>query len=321
MKEITLAGGCFWGVEKFLSLIPGVVETNVGYANGRTENPTYEEVCHRNTGHAEAVQVRYDPTLLSLSFLLEQFFKVIDPTAVNRQGNDVGTQYRTGIYYADEEDRPVVENALKALQNDTIGPVAVECLPLFNYHPAEEYHQNYLEKNPSGYCHIYPSDFHRAEVAIDTETRYRPMSVEQQRIALSEMEYAVTQENATEPPFENEYHDLFAPGIYVDRTTSEPMFLSSDKFDAGCGWPSFTRPIDQDTVMEREDRSHGLVRTEVRSRRGDIHLGHVFRDGPEEKGGLRYCMNSAALRFIPLEEMEERGYGHLIPLLMDGMLL
>lgn len=308
MAEIYLAGGCFWGLEKYLQSIRGVQSTEVGYANGRTHNPTYEQVCHDHTGHAETVKVVYDPARIPLEFLLSLFFEAIDPTAVNRQGNDVGEQYRTGIYYTDSTDIPNIERALKRLQKKIGKPVAIELRLLENFTKAEEYHQKYLDKNPGGYCHIHPGMFARAATAVVPPAYDKR---ERLRESLTPVQYDVTQNAATEPPFRNEYWSHHQKGIYVDVTTGEPLFLSTDKFDSGCGWPSFSKPIDPYVVNQKTDHTHGMVRTEVRSRSGNAHLGHVFDDGPEELGGLRYCINSASLRFIPAEEMEREGYGYL----------
>ncbi len=314
LREIYLAGGCFWGVDAYLSRIRGVADVVVGYANGRTHRPTYEDVLYRNTGHAETARVRYDPQRLPLGSLLEHFFDIIDPTAGNRQGNDVGTQYRTGIYYTDPRDLPVIEEVVERVRTDIGEPVVTEVKPLENFHPAEEYHQKYLEKNPGGYCHVDLSTLQR-------EPELRPGPVDPSRYtkpddgtlrsALTRLQYAVTQEGATEPPHGNEFFDHDEAGLYVDVVTGEPLFSSQDKYSCSCGWPSFLRPIDPDVVTYHDDRSHGMHRTEVRSRVGDSHLGHVFEDGPVEKGGLRYCINSAALRFIPLDRMAEEGYGFL----------
>ena len=311
MAEIYLAGGCFWGAEKYLASIRGVLETQVGYANGATECPSYEDVCRRGTGHAETVRVVYDPAVLPLSFLLSLFYEAIDPTSVNRQGNDRGVQYRTGIYYTDGNDRPLIDVSVAALSEKLDRPVAIEVGPLMNFYPAEEYHQKYLDKNPGGYCHIGPGKFERAASAVVDPSSYRPPDKAALRAVLSPQQYAVTQDSATEPPFHNEFWDHDKSGIYVDITTGEPLFSSSDKFESGCGWPSFTKPLDPDVVREKRDQSHGMVRTEVRSRAGDAHLGHVFTDGPRDRGGLRFCINSAALRFIPREEMDREGYGYL----------
>lgn len=319
MKTIYLAGGCFWGVEKYFSLIPGVIGTEAGYANGNTEKPTYEQVCRENTGHAEAVKVDYIPEVISLPFLLDQYYKVIDPSSLNRQGNDVGIQYRTGIYYTDPADKAIIEASLAALQKKIGKPIAIEVAPLKQFFPAEEYHQDYLDKNPGGYCHIPKVKFEEAREAIDTSSSetYRKKSLEELKKMLTKEQFDVTQNNATEKPFQNAYYDNEEPGIYVDITTGEPLFLSTEKFDAGCGWPSFAKPIKEDLIVNKQDTTHGMIRTEVRSKTGDAHLGHLFNDGPTEKGGLRYCINSASLRFIPKEKMEKEGYGKYLPLLPD----
>jgi peptide methionine sulfoxide reductase msrA/msrB len=314
MSEIYLAGGCFWGLEKYMASIPGVISTQVGYANGRTANPSYEEVCYANTGHAETVKVEYDPKLLGLEFLLDLYYEVIDPLAVNRQGPDIGAQYRTGIYYLDKNDRPLIEASLDRLQKKYNMPIAIELKELENFYPAEEYHQKYLDKNPGGYCHIGRKHFERAAQARINPAAYPAPDPQKLAQDLSRVQYEVTRKNATEPPFRNEFWNHFQPGIYVDITTGEPLFSSRDKFASDCGWPSFSRPIDPEVLREKPDTSFGMHRTEVRSRAGDAHLGHVFNDGPRELGGLRYCINSAALRFIPLEEMDEAGYGYLLDL-------
>lgn len=313
-KEIYLAGGCFWGLEKYLENVPGVLLTEVGYANGGTSNPTYEEVCYKNTGHAETVKVEYEDREISLSFLLELYYDVIDPLSMNRQGNDSGTQYRTGIYFTDPKDEKIILESIRKLQEKYKEKVAIEIEPLKNYYRAEEYHQKYLDKNPNGYCHIRRDKFEQAKKASDPAHRFVKKSREELKKSLNNLQFEVTQNSETEPPFRNAYYDLFDEGIYVDVTNGEPLFISTDKFESGCGWPSFSRPIDDDLVKEITDRSHGMLRREVRSSTGDAHLGHVFADGPKERGGLRYCINSASLRFIPKERMEQEGYGDYLKL-------
>ena len=311
LKGIYLAGGCFWGVEDYFSRIPGVRDAVSGYANGQTENPTYEEVCSGLTGHAETVRVSYEPRIVSLETLTEQFFQIIDPTVRDRQGNDVGRQYRTGVYYADAADREILERLFAAEQKKHEQKLATELLPLENFCAAEEYHQDYLKKNPGGYCHIDFSalDGLKAKAPPAPERKYAKPSAAELRKKLTPTQYAVTQEAATERPFANEYFDNRKPGLYVDVVTGAPLFSSEAKFDSGCGWPSFSKPIDPAAVAERHDDSYGMSRTEVRSQTGDSHLGHVFDDGPKDKGGLRYCINSAALRFIPYDKLDEEGYG------------
>lgn len=317
-QEIYLAGGCFWGVEAFMSRIRGVERTSVGYANGTLPDPTYEAVCRGDTGYAETVQVVYDPGVVDLQTLLRAFFSIIDPTSLNRQGGDVGPQYRTGIYYVDEEDLAEIQAVWDETQKESNAHVVVEVAPLKNYFPAEEYHQKYLEKNPGGYCHVdlsklenFPSSDPQPVPRVDA-SRYVKAPREHLAEILTPLQYRVTQEGATEPPFDNLY-ELYEKdkraGIYVDVATGEPLFSSNDKYDSGSGWPSFTRPIDADVVRELADLSHGMRRVEVRSRVGDSHLGHVFTDGPRAAGGLRYCINSAALRFIPFEDLQKEGYG------------
>jgi peptide methionine sulfoxide reductase msrA/msrB len=316
VREIYFAGGCFWGTEHFFQQIRGVVGTEVGYANGNTENPTYEEVVSHTTGFAETVKVKYDPEQVDLKLLIELYFKTIDPTSVNKQGNDRGDQYRTGIYYTDQADEAIVKGEVQKLAKNYSKPVVVETIPLRNFYKAEDYHQDYLDKNPGGYCHIEPGLFEMARNANPLpKAKYQKQDKEILKEKLTPIQYDVTQNNATERPYTNEYDKEFRDGIYVDITTGEPLFISTDKFESGCGWPSFSKPITKKVIEEKMDRSHGMTRVEVRSKTGDAHLGHVFTDGPEEKGGLRYCINSASLKFIPKEEMEKKGYGEYLPLL------
>ena len=328
MKEIYFAGGCFWGTEHFFSLVPGVISTEAGYADSRVASPSYRQVCTGATNAAETVKVDYDPEKVSLPFLIDLYFKTIDPTVLNRQGNDVGTQYRTGIFYTDAADRAVIDEAVDRERKRFSQPIVVEVKPLDNFYAAEEYHQKYLEKNPSGYCHINPELMKMAAKAKDPylenerktgekKEKYRRRADEELRRMLTAEQYAVTQQGATERPYVNEYDHEFRPGIYVDVTTGQPLFVSSDKFDSGCGWPAFSRPISPELLTEHADKSHGMRRVEVRSAVGNAHLGHVFNDGPRSEGGLRYCINGASLRFIPKSEMEAEGYGEYLPLVNE----
>ncbi len=306
MTEIYLAGGCFWGVEAYFQRVEGIIDTDVGYANGHTDQPTYEAVCRKNTGFAETVWIKFDENRISLRDVLRRYFKIIDPTLIDRQGPDVGNQYRTGIYYTDESQLPTIQEEIAQLATKYSAKIQVEIKPLENYYSAEDYHQDYLKKNPAGYCHV---DLGLAEEELLDEPSFSKKDDAVLKQELSELQYNVTQHAHTEAPFRNEYHDHFEKGIYVDITTGQPLFLSDDKFESGCGWPSFSKPITKELLAYFDDDSFGMHRTEVKSALGDSHLGHVFPDGPEELGGLRYCINSAALRFIPKDEMEKEGYG------------
>jgi len=307
-RIIYLAGGCFWGLEAYMERIQGVTDAVSGYANGKGDTTNYQ-LLHA-TDHAETVKVTYDPNKISLDKLLQYYFRVIDPTSINKQGNDRGRQYRTGIYYQNEQDKAVIEAALKTLQSKYKEPIQIEVEPLKNYVEAEEYHQDYLKKNPNGYCHI---DIKKADEPLIDDKKYPKPSDTELKQKLTALQYDVTQGKHTERSFSNEYWDNFAPGIYVDITTGEPLFSSKDKFESGCGWPSFTKPIAAEVAEYQRDNSFNMTRIEVLSRSGHAHLGHVFDDGPRDKGGLRYCINSASIKFIPLDEMEKQGYGDLIP--------
>lgn len=330
-KEIYLAGGCFWGTELYTSLVYGVISAESGYANGATSHPSYREVCS-GSGHAETVHIVYDPAKVSLDQLLLAFYDSIDPTAKDRQGNDIGRQYRSGIYYvpnadgAESADAAVIRASLDALQRRIGKPIAIEMGAIVNFYRAEDDHQEYLVKNPNGYCHISPAliaQMREKRAAAEREAEAKPLrtfakpSDEELKARLTGMQYAVTQQKATEPAFRNEYDHEFREGIYCDITTGEPLFISADKYDSGCGWPAFSRPIDSALIAEHEDRSYGMVRTEVTAAGSGAHLGHVFDDGPAATGGLRYCINSASLRFIPKEEMEAEGYGDYLYLLEE----
>jgi peptide methionine sulfoxide reductase msrA/msrB len=310
-SQIYLAGGCFWGVQAYFDRISGIEYTNVGYANGTTEDTSYYDL--RETNHAEALYVVYDKDIIQLETILEYYYSIIDPTLLNQQGNDKGPQYRTGIYYVDPEDLETIQAVTRAEAEKYSAPVVTEIQTLKNYIVAEDYHQDYLAKNPSGYCHIDLSSIPSEKPLVYSKDYVKP-SPEEIKEKLTPRQYAITQENATEIPFENLYWDNHKKGIYVDIVTGEPLFLSRHKYDSGTGWPSFTRPIQWNVLTYVKDTSGIGVRTEVRSRAGDSHLGHVFTDGPIEEGGLRYCMNSGALEFIPLEGMDERGYGKYIEL-------
>lgn len=307
-REIYLAGGCFWGTEKLMSSLSGVVRTTTGYANSSKAQPSYEEVCSGSTGARETVKVEYDPEQVSLETVLFAYFSVLDPTVANQQGNDHGSQYQTGIYYTDAASQRIVEQ-VAAVERKRWPSFKVELKALENFYPAEDYHQQYLTKNPGGYCHISPRAMAKvAKLQVDAGHYQRPDDAAI-KAKLTPEQYQVTQSRGTEAPFTNQYDALFQKGIYVDIVTGEPLFLSADKFDSGCGWPAFSKPIDPNVVVEQQDRSLGMTRTEVTSRTGSTHLGHVFYGEGISPTDVRYCIDSASLRFIAYENMDKEGYG------------
>lgn len=300
------AGGCFWGLERYFQGVTGVITTQVGYAQSTVPNPSYEQVCSGATDAAETVKIIYDPAKLSLRTLTLLFLDVIDPYSVNQQGNDIGRQYRSGLFFETTQQKETYTTALQQLGARDNRTPAVTVEKLRNFYVAEAYHQDYLDKNPGGYCHISIAKI--ANVA--TRQRYIERLWE-----LTPQQYAVTQEAATERPFDNAYDQNFDDGIYVDIVDGTPLFLSKNKYDAGCGWPSFTKPISPNLLVSHRDTSlPGRPRIEIRTADTGIHLGHVFDDGPVNAGGLRYCMNSASLRFIPRDQMQQEGYGEYLPM-------
>lgn len=301
--QIYLGGGCFWGTQGYFDRIMGVEYSEVGYANGFSAQTSYQQISR--TDHAEVVMLKFNPNIVDINEILEHYYRIIDPFSINRQGNDIGRQYRTGIYYSDLNLEPIIKEFIKAKQAKTTKPIAIEVAPLSNYVKAEDYHQKYLDKNPNGYCHI---DLDLASKPLYDESKFKIPSLSELKEKLSDLAFKVTQEKATERPYSSQYDKFDERGIYVDIVSKKPLFSSSDKYDAGCGWPSFTKPITTDAASYHRDLSHGMERIEVTSRQSGSHLGHVFDDGPIDKGGLRYCINGASLEFIPYDQMDTRGY-------------
>jgi peptide methionine sulfoxide reductase msrA/msrB len=306
-NKAMFAGGCFWCMVKPFDHFEGVFRVVSGYTGGKSENPTYEEVSSQDTGHYEAVLVEYEDNMIAYDKLLDLFFRQIDPTDSGGQFFDRGSSYKTAVFYFDEQQEQKAREYIRKLEGEGrfSAPIVTEVLPAGVFYPAEEAHQDYYRKNAAHYQRYFEGSgrktFQEQHWKDQTET-----------LKLTPMQHYVTRKNGTEPPFDNEYWDENREGVYVDVISGEVLFSSRDKFDSGCGWPSFTKPVEIERIREQADHSHNMQRVEVRSEKADSHLGHVFTDGPAQMGGLRYCINSAALHFIPREQMQQEGYGEYL---------
>jgi len=316
-SSLILGGGCFWCTEAVFQSVQGVKSVTSGYAGGAEADATYQKISSGDTNHAEVIKIIYDPSVVTLGKLLQIFFFVAhDPTQMNRQGADVGTQYRSVIFAKNEAQKTYINKYIEELTvaNSFGNPIVTKVEDAAPFYEAEAYHQDYAKNNPTNPYIQGVSDpkIEKLKKLYPEESAQAADKFADKKEKLTDIQRYVTQKNGTERAFQNEYWDNKEEGIYVDIVSGEPLFSSQDKYDSGTGWPSFTKPIDKASLVEVEDKSLWAVRTEVRSTKADSHLGHVFDDGPKDKGGKRYCMNSASLKFIPKADLEKAGYGQYV---------
>ncbi len=339
IQKMVFAGGCFWCTQASFNPEFGLVKDFAGYFGGQFPNPTYEQISNHETDHREVTLVYFDPASTTAKKMLVNFWHDIDPTQTDGQFHDIGHQYTTAIYYFNKEQKALAEESRKILQDSKkfadkkIVTEIIDGRDLVFY-PAEEYHQDYSLKNPVRY-EYYKNGSGRTKFINEnwigdktfdqflkdnnenkdmtnnikhTWDNFDQAQKDAKLKELSSEQVNVTQHEATERPHTNIYDKNWEKGIYVDIVSGEPLYSSSDKFDSGTGWPSFVKPISTDLLTLKTDNYLFYSRTEVRSKIADSHLGHVFDDGPKDRGGKRYCMNSASLKFIPLADMEKLGY-------------
>jgi len=314
LKEAYFAGGCFWCMEWIFESQEWVKEAIAWYIGWSKETATYNQVSNWNTKHREWVKIIYDPKIISYEDLVELYWRQIDPIDPDWQFADKWFHYTTAIYYSNQEEKNIAEASKKQLDGSKKfdKPIVTSILESSEFYDAEEYHQDYYKKSSTRYK-LYEKWSGRKDYKEKTWGS-NELSDDVLKNKLTPLQYKVTQKNGTENPFDNEYWDNKIEWIYVDLIDGTPLYSSLDKYVSWTGWPSFTKPIDKNNVVEKEDNTLFSKRTEIRSKNSDSHLWHVFPDWPDDKWWLRYCMNSAAMKFIPVDKLEKEWYGEYLEL-------